>query len=93
MEPAPTPADTAAMRHDTQAFNWDREAADDRPSEFRTSTSYALLHAEDDGQPRQSRGPSRRHHRSGSSSAWRLLTLVLLAGSAAIFVFASHVRG
>lgn len=80
------------MRHNTQVFSWDREAADDRPSEFRTSTSYALLHGTDDG-PRQPRGPSQRHHRSGSSGAWRLLALVLLAGSAAIFVFATHVRG
>ncbi len=80
------------MRHDTHAFSWEQEQADDRPSEFRTSTSYTLLHGEDDTRHQPRRVP-RRHHKSSSSGAWRLLTLVLLAGSAVIFVFATHVRG
>ncbi|KQW65701.1 hypothetical protein [Methylibium sp. Root1272] len=81
------------MRHDTQAFNWDRERADDRPSEFKTSTSYSLLHGDDDDTRRQHRAPPSRHHRRGSFNAWRVLTVVLFAGAVTVYLFATHVRG
>lgn len=86
-------ADTARMRHDTQAFNWDRERTDDRPSEFKTSTSYSLLHGDDDHAHRQRRAPPSRHHRSGAFNAWRALSVVLFAGTVAIYLLAKHVRG
>lgn len=81
------------MRHDTQAFNWDREQADDRPSEFKTSTSYSLLHGDDDDAHRRHRALPSRHHKNSSFNAWRVLTVVLVAGTVAIYLFATHVRG
>jgi hypothetical protein len=81
------------MHQDSQAFNWDRERADDRPSEFKTSTSYSLLHGDDDDTRRQRRAPRSRHHRHGSFNAWRALTVVLFAGSVTVYLLATHVRG
>jgi hypothetical protein len=81
------------MRHNTQAFNWDREQADDRPSEFKTSTSYSLLHGDDDDSHRHRRALPSRHQKTSSFSAWRALSVVLFAGSVAIYLFATHVRG
>lgn len=81
------------MRHDTQAFNWDREKADDRPSEFKTSTSYSLLHGEDDDVHRQRRALPSRRQKNSSFNAWRALTVVLFAGTVTIYLLANHVRG
>lgn len=78
------------MRHATSTFHWDNVRSDDRPSEFRGSTSHSLLHGDDADAP-VPQAPARR--KSGASGLWGLVALVLVAGAVTIVAFAHHVRG